>query len=87
MEKVFYYSIMTKISLIKSSYDTDKEELFSVSRSQYLKLCSSLGSETEEEENIDTDDPESIDSYILVSPSSLVCNIWQKIKIHINTDF
>ena len=78
---------MTKISMISSSSDLDNKELFPVSSSSYLKVWSSWDSGIEEEENIDTDDPESIDSDILVSLSYLLCNIWQKIQIHINTNF
>ena len=33
MDKVFYYSIMTKISIIKSSIDLDNKELFPLSGS------------------------------------------------------
>ena len=47
-----------------------------------------MDSDTEdEEENIDTDDPDISDSYMLESLSSTVCNLWQKIQLHINTDF
>ena len=87
MDKVFYYSRMTNISIINSSYDIDNKELFPVSSSSYLKVCSSSDSDTEEEENIDTDDTESIDSYRLVILSSLLCTVWHKIQIHTNTDF
>ena len=62
MDKLFYYSRMTKISIIKSSSDIDNKELFPVSSSSYFKVWSSSDSDTEEEENIDTDDTESIDS-------------------------
>ena len=37
MEKLFYYAIITKINIIKSSSDIDNKELFPVSRSSYLK--------------------------------------------------
>ena len=50
---------------MKSSTDLDNKELFPVSSSSYFKLWISSDSDTEEEENIDTADPESIDSYIL----------------------
>ena len=60
---------MTKISIIKSSYDIDNKEIFPVSISSYFKVWSSSDSDTEEEAKIDTDDPESIDSYILESLS------------------
>ena len=78
---------MTNISIIKSSYDIDNKELFPVSSSSSLKVWSSSDGDTEEEDNIDDDDPESIDSDMLVSLSSLVCYIWQKRKIHINNYF
>ena len=48
---------------------------------------SSSDSYTKEEDNIDNDDPDSIDSDMLVSLSSSVCHIWNKIQIHINTNF
>ena len=57
MDKVFYDAIITKISIIKSSSDLDNKEPFSVSSSSYLKVWSSSDSETEEEYNIDTNDP------------------------------
>ena len=41
MYKVFYYSIMTKISIIKSSSVLDNKEVFSVSSSSYFKGLSS----------------------------------------------
>ena len=52
-----------------------------------FKIWISSYSDTEEEENIDTDDPESIYFDILEILSLSVCKIWQKRKIHINTDF
>ena len=78
---------MKKIFIIKSSYDIDKEELIPVYISSSFKVCSSSDSDTEEEKNIDTNYLESIDSDMLVRLSSSVCNIWQKIQIHINTHF
>ena len=75
MEKLFYYSIMTKISIIKSSYDIDNEEIFPISSSSYLKVWITSDSYTEKEENIYTDNPESIDSYMFLSLSYSVCNI------------
>ena len=66
---------MTKSSIIKSSYDLDNKELFPVSSSSSLKVCSSSYSDTEEEENIDTDDTESSDSDMMVIPSSLLCTL------------
>ena len=62
MGKVFYYFRMTKISIIKSSTDIDNKELLSVSSSLYKKVWISSDNDTKEEENIDTDDPESSDS-------------------------
>ena len=59
MDKVFYYSRMTKISIIKSSTDIDNKELFPVSGSSYQKVWNSSDSYTEDKENIDTDDPDS----------------------------
>ena len=78
---------MTKISIIKSSYDIDNKELFPVSISSSFKVWCSSDSDTEEEDNIYTDDPDSIDSDMLLSLSSSVFNIRQKRKIHINTNF
>ena len=78
---------MTKFSIVKSLYDLDNNELFTVSISSSLKVWISSDSDTEEEENIDTDDPKSSDSDMLVSASSLVCKLWKKRQIHINTDF
>ena len=66
---------MTKISIIKSSSDIDNKELIPVSRSSYFKVWVSSDSDTEEEGNIDTDDPESIDSYMLESLSYSVCKL------------
>ena len=57
MDKVFYYTIMTKISIIKSSSDIDNKEILPVSRSSSTKVWSSSDSDTEEEENIRTGDP------------------------------
>ena len=78
MDKVFYYAIMTKISIIKSSSDLDNRELFPVSGSSSQKVWISSYSDTEEEKNIDTDDPESSESDILESLSFSVCKPWQK---------
>ena len=69
MDKVLYYARITKISIIKSSSDLDNKELFPLSSSSYLKVWSSSDSDTEEEENIDTDDKEIIDSDMLVNLS------------------
>ena len=65
MDKVFYYARMTNISIIKSSSDIDSKELFPVYGSSSQKVWILSDSDTEEEENIDTDDPESIDSGML----------------------
>ena len=78
---------MTKIFIIRSSSDIDNKELFPVSSSSSFKVYMSSYSETAEEENIYTDDQESIDSDMLEILSSSVCKIWQKRQIHINTDF
>ena len=88
MDKVFYYSRITKISIIKSSTDLDNKGLFPIFGSSSQKVWNLSDSDTEdEEENIDTDDPDTSDSDMLESLSSTVCNLWQKIKLHINTDF
>ena len=47
----------------------------------------SSDSETEEEYNIDTDDPESIESDMLESMNSSVCKLWHIRQIHTDTDF
>ena len=65
MDKVFYYARMTNISIIKSSSDIDSKELFPVYGSSSQNVWILSDSDTEEEENIDTDDPESIDSGML----------------------
>ena len=63
MCKVFYYSRMTKLSIIKSSTDIDNKEVFPVSGSSYQKVWNSSDSDTEDgEDNIDTDDPDSSES-------------------------
>ena len=86
-EKVFYYSTMKNISLIKSSSDINNKEIFSVYSSSSLKVWISSDSDTEEKDNIDTDDQERSDSDMLEILSSLVFSLWQKIKLHINNDF
>ena len=79
---------MTKISIIKSSTDLDNKELFPISSSSSQKVCKLSDSDTEdEEENIYTNDPDTIDSDMLESLSSIVCYLWQKRQLHINTDF
>ena len=66
MDKVFYYSRMTKISIIKSSNDLDNKELFPISSSSSQKVWNSSDSDTEdEEENIDANDTETSDSDML----------------------
>ena len=52
-----------------------------------LKVCISSDSDTEEEEHICTDDPESIDSDMLESLSVSACQLWQNRQLHINNDF
>ena len=61
IDKLFYYAIMTKIYIIKSSSDIDNKEPFLLSISSSFKVWISSDSDTEEEYNIDTDDPKSID--------------------------
>ena len=78
---------MTNISVIKSSNDLDNKELFPVSSLSSQKVWISSYSYTEEEENIDTDGPESSDSDMLEILSFSVCKLWQKRQLHINTDF
>ena len=79
---------MTKISIIKLSNDLDNKELFPISGSSSQNIWKSSDSDTEdEEENVDTDDPDTSDSYMLESLSSTMCNLWQKRKLQINTDF
>ena len=87
MDKVFYCAKITKLSIIKSSSDLDNKELFPVSSSSSFKVWISSDSDTKEEENIGTDDLEIIDSDMLESLSSSVCKLWEKRKLHINTDF
>ena len=69
MDKVFYYAGMTNISIIKSSSDIDNKELLPVSSSSSFMVWISSDSDTEQEENIGTDDPDSIDSDTLESLS------------------
>ena len=76
MYKLLYYAIMAKIFIIKLSYDLDNKELFPVSGSSSKKVWISSDSDTEEEENIVTDDPYIIDSDILESLSFSVCKLW-----------
>ena len=72
---------------MKSSTDIDNKELFPVSGSSSKKVWKSSDSDTEDKDNIDTDDPDSSDSDILESLSFSVCKLWQKIQLHINSDF
>ena len=79
---------MTKISIIKSSNDVDNKELFPISNSSSQTIWKSSDSDTEDEEdNIDTDDPETSDSDMLESLSFSVCKLWQKRQLYINTYF
>ena len=78
---------MKKISIIKSSTNTDNKELFPVSGSSSQKVYISSDSDTEEEENIDTDVPVSSDSDKSESLSFSVCTLWKKRQLHINTYF
>ena len=78
---------MTKISIIKSSSDIYNKEPLPVSVSSYKNVHNSSGSDNEEQEKIDTDDKNSSDSDMLEILSCLVCNFWEKRKLHINTDF
>ena len=87
MYKVFYYSRITKISIIKSSTDLDNKEIFPVSGSSSQKVWNSSDSETEDKDNIYTDDPDNSDSDMWESLSSSVCKLWQKIQLHINADY
>ena len=76
-----------RLSIIKSSYDLDNKEVFLVSSSSSLKLWISSDIDTEEEESISNDDADSSDSDILEILSSSVCKLWEKIQLHINTNF
>ena len=78
---------MAKITIIKSSSDLDNKELLPVSGSSSRKVWISSDIDTEEEENIGTDDPESIYSDKLEILSVSVYKLWQNIQLHINTDF
>ena len=73
--------------MIKSSSDIDNKEIFPVSDSSSQKVWSSFYSENGEEEIINNNNTDISDSYILERPSFLVCNFWEKRKLHINTDF
>ena len=77
MEKVFYYSQLKKISIIKLSTDLDNKELLPVSVSSSQKVLISSDSDTEEKENIFIDYPESSDSDMLEILSLSVCKLWQ----------
>ena len=50
-------------------------------------MKSSYSDTEDEEENIDTNDPDTSDSDMLDSLSSILCSLWQKKQLHINTDF
>ena len=68
-------SIMTKISIIKSSSGIDNKQLFPLSASSSQKVWISSDSETEEEESIDTDNLKSIDSDMLEILIFSVCKL------------
>ena len=87
IDKVLYYYIMKNIFIIKSSSDLDNKELFPVSGSSSQKVWILSYSDTEEEENMDTDGPESSDSDILEILSFSVCKLCQKRQLHINAYF
>ena len=78
---------MTKISIIKSLSDIDNKELFQVYCSSSQKVWSSSDSDNEREDSIDTDHLYNNNSDMLEILSSLVCNLWLKRKLRINTDF
>ena len=63
------------------------KKLSPVSSSSSQKVWILSYSDTEEEENIDTDDPDSNYSDMLESLSFSLCTLWQKRQLHINTDF
>ena len=68
---------MTNISIFKSSNDIENKELFPISSSSSQTIWKSSNSDNEdEEENIDTNDPDTSDSDMLESLSSTVCNLW-----------
>ena len=58
-----------------------------VSGSSSQKVWISSDSDTEEEYNINTDDPDISDSDMLESLSFSVCKLWHKRQLQINTDF
>ena len=78
---------MAMIYIIKSSTDLDNKELFPVSGSSSQKVWISSDIDTEDKENIDTDGPESSDSYMSEILSFSVCKLRQKRQLHINTYF
>ena len=78
---------MTKISILKSSYDLDNKGLLPVSDSLSQKVRSSSEIANEEEGTIHIDDTESSDSDMMESMSNSVCNYWEKRELKINTDF
>ena len=59
MYKVFYYSRMTKISIIKSSTDLDNKEIFPISGSSSQKVWKSSDSDTEDA-YVETQDRKSV---------------------------
>ena len=82
-DKVFYYSRITQVFTIKSSSDIDNKELLPVSWSSPFKVWISSDNENEEEENIDTDEPESCDSDILEILISYVYSRTDRNQIHL----
>ena len=78
---------MKNIYIIKLSSDIDKQEIIPLSCSKYQKVWSSQEIDNEEEDNIDTYNPEISDSDMLEILSSLVCSLCQKRQLYINTDF
>ena len=50
-------------------------------------MWSSSDSDNEEEDKIDTDDTYNSDSDMLGILSSLVCSLWKRTRLNINTDF
>ena len=64
-----------------------KKDLFPLSGSSSQNVWISSYNEIEDKENIDTDDPDIIDSDMLEILSFSVCKLWQKRQLQINTDF
>ena len=73
MEKVHYYSIMTKSSVQESYSGVDNKYMFPISISS--KIIQNLSDrDDEEEEKFNMSDTDMSDSDIPVSMSSLICN-------------